>query len=92
MSSAKPAGPVDLVFKQLVVSVPGGGGLADASLYWNAEARMTGAAVDAGVPWHDVHGAVGSVGQVDAGRAGPVVGNAWFDRATVAGMTLVDPG
>ncbi len=88
VADLKLSGPVDLLLKHLVVSVPGAGAAAGVSLYWKAEARLAGASFDAGAPCKDVHGAVASEGQLDGGRVGPVHGNAWFDRLTVSGQPL----
>ncbi len=56
----------------------------DPVVYWNAELKLAGASLDTGVEWQDVHGAVASVGLYDSTRLGAVLGNAWFDRATIA--------
>jgi hypothetical protein len=56
----------------------------DPILYWNAELKLAGASLDTGLDWTDVHGAVASVGLYDGTRLGAVLGNAWFDRATLA--------
>jgi hypothetical protein len=54
------------------------------TLYWNAELRLAGAALDVGLDWKEVHGAVACVGRYDGDRLGTVVGNAWVDRAVFA--------
>ena len=56
----------------------------DPIIYWNAELKFAGAALDTGLDWTDVHGSVASVGLYDRTRLGAVLGNAWFDRATIA--------
>jgi hypothetical protein len=56
----------------------------DAVVYWNATLKMTGGALDVGVPWDDVYGAIASEGRYEGTHLGAVVGTAWFDRATVA--------
>ena len=56
----------------------------DAVLYWNGELKFAGAAFDAGLEWHDVHGAVASVGRYEGTHLGAVLGHAWIDSATVA--------
>ncbi|MFO0848029.1 MAG: AsmA-like C-terminal region-containing protein [Gemmataceae bacterium] len=53
-------------------------------LFWNAELRLAGAALDAGLGWREVHGAVACVGRYDRDRLGTVVGNTWLDRAFLA--------
>jgi hypothetical protein len=52
-------------------------------LYWNAELKLAGAALEAGLDWRDVHGAIASVGLYEGNHLGTVLGNAWFDQATV---------
>jgi hypothetical protein len=56
----------------------------DPVVYWNAELKLAGASFDTGLTWTDAHGAVASVGLYDSTRLGAVLGNAWFDRATIA--------
>jgi hypothetical protein len=56
----------------------------DPVVYWNAELKLAGASLDTGLAWTDVHGAVASVGLYDSTRLGAVLGNAWFDHATIA--------
>jgi hypothetical protein len=46
--------------------------------------------VDLGVPCDDVYGGVASEGRYDGTDFGTAMGNAWFDRATVAGQPLTD--
>lgn len=59
-------------------------------IYWNASLKLKGAALDLGVPCDDVYGAVASEGRWDGTDFGRVVGNAWFDRATVAKQPLTE--
>ena len=56
----------------------------DPVVYWNAELKLAGASLDTGLEWTDVHGAIASVGLYDSTRLGAVMGNAWFDQATIA--------
>ena len=56
----------------------------DPVVYWNAELKLAGASLDTGLVWTDVHGAVASVGRYDGTHLGAVLGNAWFDHATIA--------
>ena len=56
----------------------------DAIVFWSAELRMAGASFDTGLDWKDAHGSLASVGRYEGTYLGAVVGNAWFDRATVA--------
>jgi hypothetical protein len=60
----------------------------DPIIYWNAELKLIGASLDTGLDWRDVHGAVASVGLYDSTRFGSVLGNAWFDRATIANQPV----
>lgn len=53
-------------------------------VYWDASLKMKGAALDLGVACDDVYGVVASEGRYDGGDAANVIGNAWFERATVA--------
>lgn len=59
-------------------------------LYWNAAIKLKGAGVDLGVSCDDVYGAIASEGRYDGTDFGTVVGNAWFDRATVSQQPLTD--
>lgn len=59
-------------------------------VYWNATLKLKGAAVELGVPCDDVYGGVASEGRYDGTDFGTAMGNAWFDRATVAGQPLTD--
>ncbi len=56
----------------------------DPVVYWNAELKLAGAGFDTGLEWTDVHGAIASVGLYDGTHLGAVLGNAWFDQATIA--------
>ncbi|MEO2088321.1 MAG: hypothetical protein ABGY75_02335, partial [Gemmataceae bacterium] len=62
--------------------------LANAVIYWNATLRLTGGAFDTGAGWDDVYGSVASEGRFEGTHLGAVVGNLWFDRATVAGQPI----
>lgn len=96
LAELKLAGPMDLSAKHVVVRVPAStpetaaDPLAGAVVYWNAELKLNGAAADVGTAWTDVFGAVASVGRFEGGRLGAVVGNAWFDRATIARQPLTN--
>ncbi|OWK36276.1 hypothetical protein [Fimbriiglobus ruber] len=72
------------------VAVPAGGTVADPDpiVYWNAELKFLGAALDAGLEWRDVHGAIAVVGLYEGTHLGAVVGNTWLDRATVTRQPL----
>ncbi len=59
-------------------------------VYWNASLKLKGAALELGVTCDDVYGAVSSEGRVNGSEVGGVVGNAWFERATVAKQPLTD--
>ena len=63
--------------------------LANAVIYWNATLRLTGGAFDTGAGWDDVYGSIASEGRFEGTHLGAVVGNLWFDRATVAGQPVV---
>ncbi|MCU0704805.1 MAG: hypothetical protein MUF18_12575 [Fimbriiglobus sp.] len=63
---------------------PASADLPAAVVYWNASLKMNGAALDLGAACDDVYGAVASEGRYDGTGQVNVVGNAWFDRATVA--------
>lgn len=56
----------------------------DPVIYWDAELKLFGAALDTGVPWEDVHGSVGTRGRYEGTHLGAVRGNVWLDRATVS--------
>ncbi len=101
LAELKLAGPMDLLAKHVVLRVPGSAPrgptpetaadpLAGAVVYWNAELKLNGATADVGTAWTDVFGAVASVGRFEDGRLGAVVGNAWFDRATIAKQPLTN--
>ncbi len=61
-----------------------------AVIYWNAALKLKGAAVELGVTCDDVYGAIASEGRFDGTDAVNVVGNAWFDRMTVAKQPVTD--
>lgn len=61
-----------------------------AVVYWNATLKLKGAAVELGVTCDDVYGAIASEGRFDGTDAVNVVGNAWFDRMTVAKQPVTD--
>ena len=83
-------GAVGLAVKHCVVSVPAGPDGGGPVVFWNAEARFNHAAGRTGIAWAGVTGAVAGVGRYDAGKLGAIVGNAWFDTATVGGQPLTD--
>lgn len=60
----------------------------DPIVYWNGEFRLGGAAFDTGIEWTDVHGVIASVGRYEGTHLGSVLGNLWFDRATIAKQPL----
>ncbi len=64
------------------------GQAADAVVYWNAELKLRGAAMDAGLPWDDLTGTFASEGRYDGNRLGNVTGTLWLDKATVAKQPL----
>ncbi len=57
---------------------------ADAVVYWKAVLKLAGASLDTGVEWTDAHGSIATEGLYEGTHLGTVVGNAWFDRATIA--------
>jgi hypothetical protein len=61
---------------------------AEPVLYWNAELKLLGAALQAGLDWQDVRGAVACVGLYEGNHLGTVLGNAWFDTATIGKQPL----
>jgi len=63
---------------------------ADAVFYWNAELKMHGVNFDTGTEWSDVHGTIASVGKYDLDHLDAVLGNAWFDRLTVAKQPITN--
>jgi hypothetical protein len=56
----------------------------DPIVYWNAELRLAGAAIDTGVTWDEVFGAVACAGRYEGTHLGAVRGNVWLDRAVIA--------
>jgi len=56
----------------------------DPVVYWDAELKLAGAALDTGVAWDDLFGAVACRGRYEGTHLGLVRGNIWLDRATVA--------
>src|SRR5205823_2263967 len=56
----------------------------DPVVYWDLELRLIGAALDAGLPWEDLFGAVACRGRYEGTHLGLVRGNAWLDHAVVA--------
>ena len=54
------------------------------SVYWNAVLKFAGASLNTGVDWTDAYGSIASVGLYEGTHLGTVVGNAWFDKATIA--------
>jgi hypothetical protein len=59
-------------------------GRPDPVVYWDAELKLTGAALETGVAWEDVFGAIGCRGRYEGTHLGLVLGNIWLDRAVVA--------
>jgi hypothetical protein len=60
----------------------------DPVVYWDAELRLLGAAVDTGVAWDDLYGAVACRGRYEGTHLGLVRGNLWLDRAVIARQPL----
>jgi hypothetical protein len=56
----------------------------DPVVYWDAELKLAGASIEAGVTWEELYGRVGSKGRYEGTHTGLVVGNVWLDRAVVA--------
>ena len=56
----------------------------DPVVYWNAQLKLKGGALDAGLPWDDVYGTIASEGRYEGNALGSVMGNAWFEKATIA--------
>lgn len=56
----------------------------DPVVYWDAELKLLGAALDTGVTWDEVYGAVACRGRYEGTHLGLVRGNAWLDRAVIA--------
>ncbi len=57
-------------------------------VYWNAELKLRGAALDAGLPFDDLTGTLASEGRHEGDRLGSVTGTLWLDKATVAKQPL----
>ena len=60
----------------------------DAIVYWNAEMKLRGAALNAGLAWDDLTGTVASEGRYEGNHLGSVSGTLWLDKATVAKQPL----
>jgi len=60
----------------------------DTIVYWNAEMKLRGAALDAGLAWDDLAGTFASEGRYEGNRLGAVTGTLWLDKATVAKQPL----
>jgi hypothetical protein len=56
----------------------------DPVVYFDAEAKLTGASLDTGVEWTDVFGAVAARGRYDGTHMGLLRGALWFDSAIIA--------
>ena len=56
----------------------------DPVVYWDAELKLAGASIEAGVPWDELYGRVSCKGRYEGTHTGLIVGNAWLDRAVVA--------
>jgi hypothetical protein len=59
-------------------------------VYWDGELKLFDAAFDVGTALTDLTGAVASRGKYDGGHLGTVLGNAWFDRVTLARQPLTN--
>jgi hypothetical protein len=62
----------------------------DPIVYWNAQLKLTGASLDAGLPWDEVHGTIASEGRYEGNSLGTVLGNAWFEKATIAKQPITN--
>ncbi|MDY3560141.1 hypothetical protein R5W23_001366 [Gemmata sp. JC673] len=56
----------------------------DPVVYWDAELKLFGAALDTGIAWEDAHGSVACRGRYEGTHLGPVRGTVWLDRAVVS--------
>jgi len=62
----------------------------DPVVYWNAQLKLIGGGLDAGTPWEDVFGTIASEGRYEGNFLGTVMGNAWFDKATIAKQPIAN--
>ena len=62
----------------------------DPVVYWDAEVKLAGAALDTGVPWDDVFGAVACRGLYEGTHLGPIRGNVWLDKAVIAKLPVTE--
>ena len=53
-------------------------------VYWNGEIAFQNFAADIGMNLRDAHGRIATVGLHQGDHLGKIVGNVWFDRATLA--------
>lgn len=84
-------GPMDATIKHLVVKANrDDANKDDPVIYWNAELKLAGVSLDTGLEWRDVYGTVASIGRYEGTHLGAIMGNAWFDRATIAKQPLTD--
>ncbi|MBP3957338.1 hypothetical protein J8F10_19000 [Gemmata sp. G18] len=60
----------------------------DPVVYWDAELKLFGAALDTGVAWEDAFGSVACRGRYEGTHLGAVRGNVWLDRALVARLPV----
>ncbi|QJW95919.1 hypothetical protein [Frigoriglobus tundricola] len=57
-------------------------------MYWDAELKLSGAALDTGVEWEDAHGSIACCGRYEGTHVGMVRGNVWLDRAIISRMPV----
>jgi hypothetical protein len=60
----------------------------DPIVYWDAELKLAGAGLEAGLPWEEVFGSVACRGRYEGTHLGLVRGNIWLDRAVIAGQPV----
>ncbi|MCI0699708.1 MAG: DUF748 domain-containing protein [Planctomycetia bacterium] len=60
----------------------------DPIVYWDAELKLFGAALDTGVAWEDVFGSIACRGRYEGTHLGAIRGNVWLDRAIVSRMPV----
>jgi hypothetical protein len=54
------------------------------SIYWDGQAKLTGAALDVGMAWDEMYGTIACRGRYDGDRLIGAVGNTWIERGTIA--------
>ena len=68
--------------------VGGRGSSPNPIIYWDAELKLFGASLDAGVVWEDAFGSVACRGRYEGTHLGAVRGNVWLDRALVSRLPV----